>query len=387
MFGLGSSRENEKLIAVADVGGGGAGVALVLLHPHRSPTVLASKILTLPVAERMPAQEIAGVLSLLVQTCEETIKVYAASHGNKRLAAVSGAYAVIHAPWVRSKTLRADAGFESEERITEKVLGELIRKAVGTEERPDVPALLRSGSVQVDLNGYPTRRPLGKSAHAVEVSVLVSECESAVRTGAVEALQRSFSVVPTLRSRERALVSLLGVSAQDRDQTVVGMSAAGTDVIVVRHNEAVDRAVVAEGSRTILARVSTGGLSEEALSLMNMIAHDACTSEACTALQTALVRIEPELVRIFGETMANLAAARRLPNAMTILAEPEFAPWLARFFSRLDFGQFTVTTRPFSVSVPPAADFENLLATEPGSGVNVDLALAVHCATMEEQDE
>ncbi len=80
---------------------------------------------------------------------------------------------------------------------------------------------------------------------------------------------------------------------------------------------------------------------------------------------------------MFGETLGACAAARRLPTNLILCAHPDVAPWLSKFFSRIDFSQFTVTAQPFSVTVLDPALLAEIVRPEPG--VVLDSGLAIGC--------
>ncbi len=384
MFGISSSEESGRVVAVADVGSASASVAIAHILPGNPAAVLVAKRLMLPLEERTPEQAKAGVVTLLSTVAEKALAAYAESYA-KRGKSVSSVYAVIRAPWVRSRTARAMTIFEREETITEEILSGLARQALGTEQEPVLASLIGLGVIKVELNGYVTTNPLGKSAHAAAVSALVSECESAVRAQVTEALQRVFGTPPILRAQERALISIMHESPlRPHNQTIIDIGSDATECIVIRKGVAADHALVAEGTYSMLKRVSGGGLPDETLSVMRMMNKDACSSDACKALSESLARAEPDLVRVFGEALGKLAAVRRLPNDMLIAVDPEFAPWLVRFFSRIDFGQFTVTTQPFAPSILVPQDLDEHVLSDEGKEIDFSLALAVSAVNREE---
>ena len=150
-----------------------------------------------------------------------------------------------------------------------------------------------------------------------------------------------------------------------------------TSLMTVRKDVATEIAHVPEGSSSILKRIAGEKMPEETLTMLRMLALGECESEACEAIKQAVARAEPDLVRIFGETMAKMAAERRLPDDLILLAPKELSEWLVQFFSRLDFAQFTITTRPFSPRVPFGQVPASLTLT---NGVSMDPDLSIACA-------
>ena len=93
-------------------------------------------------------------------------------------------------------------------------------------------------------------------------------------------------------------------------------------------------------------------MPEETLSMIRALETDSCSNDECRRIADALVQTEQRLTRAFGERLSLLAAPRRLPNTLVLLAAEEILPWLSEFFGRIDFAQFTTTTLPFSVIAP-----------------------------------
>ena len=85
--------------------------------------------------------------------------------------------------------------------------------------------------------------------------------------------------------------------------------------------------------------------------------------------------------------MGKSAAIHRLPDTLVLLAHPDILPWLSKFFSRIDFAQFTVTTQPFTVrTMLPNNAPGDASQTAQGSAEDPGLALAVGFVTIEQNE-
>jgi len=163
------------------------------------------------------------------------------------------------------------------------------------------------------------------------------------------------------------------------------MTSEATHIVAVRKGVPAETAVVAEGKRSILKRIAGDKMPEEVLALMKMLEDDKCEPAACEAIKAAIAHVEPELVRVFGETIGKLAAKRRLPNPLIIAAHADLLPWLSRFFSRIDFTQFTVTMQPF---IPKAIGQEyvtDLIDVPSSLSVDLGLLLAASLVNIEQR--
>lgn len=379
MFSIGSARTREKVIAVADIGSGSAGVAILSLHKGEPARILAAERCVLPFENRDADATVSGVLAQLSLAAEKALAAYRASKGDSR-APVSKVYAVIRVPWTRAKTIHAGAVFSEDTLIKEGVVAQLAREAVGKDTGFERDRILEISIVRVELNGYPTAHPAGQRARSVHIGVLISDCDPRIKDGVIQTLSRTFSCPPPcLRSGTRALLSVLReVATLPKNCFIVDMTSEATSLIALRKGVATEQAVVPEGARSILKRIAATALPEETLSLMRLLETDQCEEATCVALKASLGRAEPELVRIFGEAVGTIAASRRLPNSLILYVQEDFSPWLVQLFSRIDFAQFTMTTRPFAPHALTNKNLEALVTYAPA--VHPDTALCVGSA-------
>ena len=127
MFHL-QGKQRGKFIAVADVGSGSAGVAILRTSPNGSAQILAAERLALSFEERSPEATVAGIIAQVESAAQKALSAYTAKGGSKQ-AHMSSLYAVIRPPWTRSKTLQAVTEFQTETRIEENMIDTLSNAA------------------------------------------------------------------------------------------------------------------------------------------------------------------------------------------------------------------------------------------------------------------
>src|SRR3989344_6969762 len=370
-------KQRGKTVAVADIGSGSVGVA-ILATTHKGPSsVLAAAHATLPLEERSPEANLSGILGKVGEVAQKALTVHA-EKSRAHATHVSRVYAVVRAPWTRSKTMRAEHAFDADTRIDKSVISALAKQALEEDKDLDHTKIFEASVVRVELNGYPTARPEGKHAKHIAVSVLLSESDGSVRSGVTETLSRVFACPPpTLRSGTRALLTVLKENDVLKKYCfVVDIGAQATSLVTIRKDVATDIVHVPEGSSTILKRIAGEKMPEETLTMMRMLAHGQCDKDACDAITQALAHAETDLVRIFGEAMAKMATSRRLPNDLILFAPADLTDWLVQFFSRLDFAQFTITTRPFSPRVESGKGLTGSLTFATDADADSDLSIA-----------
>lgn len=378
MFGIHFAGPKKKVLVVADIDSDGASVALLETQDTGPSFIRIAERVALSFEERSPEQIRAGLSRTIEEAASKAIAAY--SSRARKVIAPSALYIVLGHPWSRSKMSRTVRTFQKEEKITDAVIAGLARETLASEKEFDTSRLLEANVSRIDLNGYPTRAPEGRHAHEAAVAVLVSEADAQIRELAQSALQHSFpGFAPRFRSRTRALLTVaadqLGAS---KHYVAIDVNGEGTSIAIVRKGILSEQIVMQEGMRAMLGRVAGKGLPEEALAMMRMLEQDQCSGAQCETVSQALAGAEPELVRVFGEAFATLSASRRLPNPLLLVAHPDLAPWLSRFFSRIDFGQFTITAQPFAAQTLAPQNLGHWVM--PDTGVLADAHSTLSCA-------
>ncbi len=380
---LGSFRGGRgKIVAVAEVGSGSVAFAVVEIQKGKPAVVLAADRATLAPEVRGDEATVAGIGDLAVQAGTSALSAYA-KDWQKTKGHVEAMYAVIRTPWTRSQAVRAHKEFSEPVRITGRAISALAREALSS-VRIDRQRFLEARVMGIELNGYPTARPEGQWAHTVSLTGLVSECDPSLTKAVVSAVGRLVPHVrPVLYSGTRALIEALKKYLPITEYLAIDITAESTTITVVHGGVIEGQGVVPEGSSSILNRLSPTALPEETLSLLRMLEREHCDTEPCDALKSSIGKIEPDLVRLFGETMGKLAGVRRLPNYAVLSVHADMSPWLVRFFSRIDFTQFTQTAQPFIIhDLSP----KSVASTLAGAGVELDTGLALACALVNSEE-
>ncbi len=370
------SRLRERPVLVADIGDGSVGVSLVMFGKEGPAEVIASKRVTLSIEERTRDQAAAGISQILETSVAALIAGDAQEkHGIRTPHAI---YATLRAPWTRFRTAKTGESFDAPQTITKEIIVGLAKKALVGNSELDRGNMLEAGVMQVFLNGYPTGRPLGKRAKNISVVAFESDIDPNIRASVIGIFGKLLpGRTPILRSGMHALLTVMHEHLTDIHRCLLIDIGGSTSACAVVRKEAITQyATVPEGIMTILKRVSAGGLPEEMLSLLRMLATDSCSTSACDSLKDSLAKAEPELVRAFGEVFASLATARRLPNICVLTSPSELTPWLHSFFSRIDFSQFTATTQPLIVETVTSEHLSDAIHWKPGIVSDAGISIA-----------
>ena len=380
MFG---AKEKADVVAVADIGSGSASVAIMRVSKSGASVVLTQHRTELPFEKRTEAQT---TVQIIVALADAAHKAHAAYQKTMN-APVRALYVIVRGPWAQTSIFEGKESFDHDTKITESVLDAIGQKAVVSQES-DNESSFEKTIVKVELNGYPTATPLRKEARFLRLAVLESRVYSDFKSAAEHTLGVAFPGTPAAwRSHTRALLALLSLVAprlavssphiDARNCFVVDVSSTATSLITIRKDVAVAQEELALGSVSVAQKIAGDNLPEETLALLQTLESDACSTQECERLTKALALAEPEFTRTFGEVFAKMAAQRRLPNTLFLIAHENLLPWLSQFFARIDFAPFSTTTLPFSVVPLTAKDLGHEVIS---AGTFDDTSLAIACA-------
>lgn len=337
---------------LADIGAGGAACAIA----EKAGALLQIQAFaraTPPLEERPAGESITRLAQSLAESALQVSKAHAGTGAHP-----AEIIAVIHAPWIRSRTIAVERTFPKETTITDALIGEMAKEAL-TKDTTLVREDVCEGSVvHIELNGYPTRNPAGKRAHQVKVVSLVSEMQRAHREELEHALRQTFPEIPLRwRSHARALTSAVREhDADSRNVVIFDVPDDGSSISVIRKHVLTEQKHIPDGVHALLAVIAPGGSREETLSILAMRERGVCDTAQCETIQAALTAAEPSITKRFGEALGEMAAQRRLPNDVYLIIHRDLAAWFAQFIARIDFAQFTLSSKPFIVKTLTADD-------------------------------
>lgn len=377
MSGFHLGRNKTKHVVIVDVGSASAAVGVMRVSGDGPSAILTAQRAFIPYEKRTSEQFAARISSAIGEAATKAQQAY--SVRKDRHSAIPEAYIFLRSPRTEAKMLKYTSAFDVETKITKAHLDEVTKQVLtGTEK------VLEAIVIRTEVNGYHTLSPLGKTGMSLTVYALVSTIEEQLQSMVGAALEKVFpQAKPKWRSRVRALLTAMREKSHEyNDGLVIDMSSESTTFLTIREG-ILDKQMEFEfGMHTILERLSKSSLPEETLGLIRMIEKGQCSSEGCQALKASMEKLESELIREFGEKLGALAGTGRLPQDLHLFAHPDIAPWLMRFFSKIDFSQFTVPLQPFTVRELSAKDIQDWVQTE-SIGADMSLMLSASLVHIE----
>jgi hypothetical protein len=358
MLDIRLTRSRARAVALVDVGEQGASVG-ICREEDGMYLLAASGSSALSLEERDAAHTGTLLPSQMRDAAEKARRAYSGPP-------IEAAYVVMHAPWIASRTISAETDFGSRARVYDATIAALARESL-SRERFERERLMEASVVRVELNGFLTAAPAGKSASRMRVVSLLSECDPVVRQGIEAEAHKLFPGADVLwRSGLRACAAFARRQSLGDEYFILDMGATTSQLASVRSGQ-IESRMLPLGAASILSSVDSKKQPEEMLGALRMLESEAASGGSADTLRTQMARAESDVVKALADGIGQIAAERRVSNTLLLLAHKDLEPWLTRLLSRIDFSQFTITTLPFDVRTPAGFSATGTLA--------VDLAL------------
>lgn len=354
MFGGIFSRHHSGVpVLIADVENGSVAAAVMVPNAKGPARVLASCRIDVPIGAQSADQARSTSIASLGDATKQIVERYAQSDIAKTLGPIQALQAIVGPSLSRSRTVKLEEHYHDEKSISDSMIQALAQKALQIPSELDGANILETHVTRVQLNGYPTSRPIGKRARDLAVTAFQSD----IVAGVEAQIEHALGVYAPgrkvdIRSQTRAILTVLHeLSPETRNYLLLNVGGDTSHFVTIRKEELAEHATGSTGTAKILADLSgEGGSPESTLTLLHMVSADTCSDEACEKMKASLAKTEPALLKTFGEIFATLSASRRVPNECILVVRTDMAPWLENFFTRLDFSQFSVTAQPLSVT-------------------------------------
>lgn len=384
------STNTELLI---DVGSGSVAAAIVEVATRvDTPSKITyAKRVALPKAtEEKPEQAtFASVTALIEPAFTHVHEAYTREHPRSRLEKIT---VVLHAPWIAVTTSDEAELYEKEVVISKKLIDELAQKAIAKVAAPATGESFEKVVVRTELNGYPTGKPIGKSAHRAHVITLTASAETSVLKMLRDELAKIFpGQQPTIRSSPHITINVLNPLARRTPHyCALDITSEASGILVVSSGKVQSFVSIPIGWRTLVRELAKKYMTtpEEATSRLRMAIEESCTGTDCMNVLSSLSDVAPQYTTLYAESFAKIAEKERMPSTLVVTAPPDMAPWFVELLSRLDFAPFTDTGNPFVVQRVQEQHLADLVIFAPGitpdAGIALDAAFVHMRGTVQE---
>ena len=367
---LGSRNKKEERVILFDVGSSSIGCTYVHYKhpghaPHESlspdkekdtrPRVLFSDRLEIPFQKEMDFERF---IELTMTTLDEVATRLESQH----LGAPTRVVCVLGTPWYSAQTRRISLAQKTPFTFSHRFADGVIAKEVALfrkkqvdefiELADDNTTLLEKKVVEVRLNGYPVRRPIGKKTRTVEMSLFLSIAPKDILDQIEARLQKFFHHKVEFHSfLFSAYTAIRHAFPYTQDYVLVDVGGDLTECAVVRNDVVSESHSFPHGSHMIIREIcsSLNKTPPEALSLMKMYTHDLSDEQTREEVSRALGPISEKWSQHIAEIFSHLSKTFLLPERVFVTANRNMLPWFTDALSQEAFHRFTFTHKKFDV--------------------------------------
>ncbi len=343
-------RKKNSMGATLIVSAGSLGVSLFVMKNETEITSEYTKHAELALQSRSIEQTANSLKQLIIENGESLIRSYQQTSGHH----VGKVLLLLQAPLVESFTVQSTKTFQVPTKITDAVLDLVARDALGNLNQKDT--FLSVTMLRVNLNGYVTSRAEGKYATTVELTGLVTIMEHSLHEIFLSAFQ---TILPhsqiVMRSDALALTQVAKTLGDSRAENslIVFLSGDVTEFVAMHEGIPTTCGYVPVGVRHIAELAFPNRSAQTSFEDLRLSVRGKQTDEGISSSESSLISIESDLARKYGESLSKISSVQRLPPSILLIAPDELSDWFARFLERIDFAPFTMTSKPFLVSLTP----------------------------------
>lgn len=379
------NKKKEELILVCDVGSASAGCALVAVSPDAKSKILFDARADMVFQEELDLARFQDAVVKAVGDAAASVLKKGIPHlaftrfGMNRVP--KKIFCVLSSPWYATQTRVREEKRAEPFRITEKIINDLIESEIEAfKKSPDVARIIgqedilviEKKAIQVKLNGYATRIPVGKEGHNINVAVLVSAVPRKIATRIADAIRGVF------HSRD-VIFSSFALAAFDVMRSVPNMphsflfldiSGELSDVSLVKDGVLLETITFPVGKKTILRSLATdlNVTAGEAFSLLRLSYEGRASAAHTQKIETALMRAGGEWMDAFRGALLRISRDIAIPGAVYFTSDHDLEDWFAKLIIKDEFRQFTMTDEPFSAIAVNAAFLHEMCTFDQRAG-------------------
>ena len=359
---------SNKHIVLIDIGSSSVAAAVVKYEPKENPNVLFHVREPIRIQEELDVDRfishmtsaLKNVLTLVQQ--QGIIKTKASNSGEK----IERVVCVLSSPWYTGDTKQIFLNEEQPFTVTKDFIDNIIDDVVAQYKDEDLTnlkhesihmqdaVLVDEQVMEVRLNDYPTRKPVGKKTTSMTLSIYLSVMAGSMKNEIQETIGTFFNhdvdfhAFPLVGSR--ALQSLFS-----REDHFLMMDVTGevSDIALISGDIVAQSGSFSVGHNALIRYVTEAlGISvEEARSRIAMHLEDAGDTEAVDAasLERALTSFYIEWGDELKKTLKFFAETTPIPGSVFLVANQETAPWFEKAIEYADWSEILFSAHPFRI--------------------------------------
>lgn len=358
-MGFFSSKESggQQYIAIFDIGSGSIGGAFVNIERGKTPQVIFSTRKNIPFQEKLNFQRF---FDSMVKTLEEMFVEM--QKGNNSIK-INKVFCVLASPWYASQTRLIHYEQETVFTITEKGLSKLINKEIElfrdsnlfthAKTGDALPEIMESKNIQMKLNGYEVREPIGKRATRLDIALYISMIPANIHRS-IEASIAKFWHVSTAHFSSFSFTTfdtIRDIFTDESSFLFIDISSEVTDISLAKDNVLLESISFPMGKNMLIRSLveKMGATPTVAMSELSLYLEGKSTREHAKQVEDALEGAMKEWRIALENSLARFASEFPIPRTIFYTADNDAGDWFEKAINEVELARFSKEENSFIV--------------------------------------
>ncbi|MDP3726484.1 MAG: cell division protein FtsA [bacterium] len=364
-FFFNTGRAKEKLAVIFDIGSGSVGAALVGFISQKPPKIFYTTRKKIQISKNIHAQELLTRMTSALKETFSDIEKEGFPHvrftflGNIKPDLV---FYVLASPWHISQVRFVRKKESRPFRVEADLLGNLVHHELTeflkahtsseiTENKNHTHELIEGDILDVELNRYSTKGPIGKVAHDIGVTVFATSAPTDfVSSLRVIGERACHGVLNRFASFTFAFFTVVrDIWNENRNYFLLDISGEVTDLSVVKDGKLLETRSFPFGSNTVIrlvaSRLGLTILEAESLLATFFGGHLSLSQPMRSVIKSA----ENQWTSLFSKELTEVSSQILLPHEFFLTADEPYASWFKEIIESEGVRPLTPTGKSFSV--------------------------------------
>ncbi|QQR50139.1 hypothetical protein IPF86_03610 [Candidatus Nomurabacteria bacterium] len=279
-----------------------------------------------------------------------------------KLGAPSAIYCVLASPWYASQTRVVTLAKNTPFIFTKKFAQELIDKEIALFQSEQVTKYQELGqavrtieeqTIEVALNGYSVKDPIGKQARELSMTLFLSFSPEVVIKAIENSIHKHFHNrhIAYYTFAFASFITLRDLFMNEDTFLLVDVGGEITDISIVKNDLLLQSVSFPFGKNFLLRKISKalGKSGGEALSLYRMYADMKLEKNTIDQLAKILAEARVEWLTQFQHSLEDISKEFTLPDTIFMTADRDTVSWFVDTLHAEEFHQYTSTKSTFKI--------------------------------------
>lgn len=331
----------QRFIAIFDVASASIGGAFVRLDEGKQPEIIFTTRENIPFQEKV---QFSRFLDAMRKTLERVFVSMQKAGGG---VAIEGAFCILSSPWYTSQTRLIQYDRPEPFLVTKKGIDKLLEKEIELFKESKVfqrsrvgdepPVIIESKTIQIQLNGFPVTRPIGKHTRLLELALYLSVTPANIYQSIQDAITKFWNL-PRVNFSSfsfTAFDTIRDLFPHEDSFLFMDISGEVTDLSLARGGVLLESISFPSGKhmliRAVVEKLRTTPAA--AVSDMTLFFEGKATKDHADKMRDILSETTEEWLVFFRDAIAQVSEEFPVPKIIFYTADEDVARWYAEAIS------------------------------------------------------